>query len=165
MGIVIFRYYGIDKFPLLEKYKDKKVLELDVHYFKYMYLHDKQKDQLSKTRNPEFPRNIIALIKEKVPLYDIIIVYYNKEIIESLNTPSILIYPNKDTKEQCWKNIEDAGFSEYVAARILNSFDRDMHIIENDVFCRKVPILKDESVLKDVIINTIEEYFAQQGEI
>ena len=162
--VLIVRYQGLDKKPLLEKYKDKKILEMDEVQFGYRHPRiSKESNKPSGSIHPDYPNNFITKIKERVNSYDIIIIRYDKEIIRDLDIPFTLVYPTKDNKNYILDNILEKGFTEHVTARISGEFDKDITLIEG-LHCGKVSIGVGETMIKKELTDTID-YYLKRGEI
>ena len=163
MAVLLARYYGIDKAPLLEKYKDKKILELDKEFFTYLHpTVSKDSKKLSGSIHPAFPGNYIKRIGEELANYDIIIIHYNKLLLAALPYPFTLIYPALDYKKTCLDNILKMGFSEHVTNSISENFETDIATIESKHYT-KVPVVKGETILTEEAVKIID-YYIKQGE-
>lgn len=163
MAVLLARYYGIDKQPLLEKYKDKKILELDKEFFQYLHpTVSKDSTKLSGSIHPNFPENFIQRIREELANYDIIIVFYNNDLLRAMPFPFTLIYPALDYKTECLDNVLKAGYSEHVTNSISKAFDEEIALIESKHYT-KVAVHKGETILTEEATKIID-YYLPQGE-
>ena len=162
--VLLVRYQGLDKKPLLEKYKDKKILEMDEVQFGYRHPRaSKDSNRASVSIHPKYPNNFIEKIKERADKYDIIIIRYDKEIIHDLDIPFTLLYPTRYNKNYILDNILERGYSEHITARVSGEFDVDITLIE-ELHCSKVSVNVGEDITKKEITDIID-YYLKQGEI
>ena len=89
----------------------------------------------TKVRNPEFPSNYIKHIKENIGKVDVIFVSSHEVVRKALydnGIKVIIVYPNKDLKEEWIRRFKERSNDEGFINFISNNWDNFIDDIENE---------------------------------
>ena len=111
--LVISAFPACGKTYSFENYKDDFDM-LDSDSSDFSWIKD-ENGQNTKERNPEFPSNYIKYIKNNIGKVDIIFVSSHKVVRDALRKEkieTIMIYPNKENKEEWIRRFRKRGNDE-----------------------------------------------------
>jgi hypothetical protein len=107
---------------------------LDSDSSEFSWLKD-ERDNNTKVRNPEFPSNYIQHIKENIGKVDMIFVSSHEVVRKALYDNGInviIIYPNKDLKEEWIRRFKERGNDEGFINFLSNNWDNFIDDIERE---------------------------------
>lgn len=105
-------------------------------------------------RHPEFPSNYIKHIKNNLALSDIIMVSTHKDVLDGLATAgidAILVYPERDLKEEYLHRYRDRGSNAQFVEFISNNWDKFIDGLEGDIRFSQHVVLKTNQFMKEVV--------------
>jgi len=98
-------------------------------------------------RNPDFPHNYIEHIKENLNKIDVILVSSHKLVRDALvnnNIYFVLIFPERNLKEEYIKRFEGRGSDKGFINMIRNNWNSFMDEMENQKRCRLIKLKSGE---------------------
>lgn len=104
-------------------------------------------------RNPDFPQNYINHIRANIGKVDVIFVSSHKVVREALaenGIRAIIVYPNKDLKEEWIRRFKERGNDEKFINFISNNWDNFIDDIENENYGFLKERLKDKDSYLDL---------------
>lgn len=130
---IISAFPGCGKSYCYRNYQDKFSM-LDSDSSDFSWIKDKNGNN-TKERNPEFPQNYIKHIKENIGKVDIIFVSSHDVVRKALkdnNIKTVVIYPNKDMKDEFIKRYRERGNNEGFINFISNNWDNFIEEIDEE---------------------------------
>jgi hypothetical protein len=157
-----YNNYSIYSDKCLDKEKGSKILDSDSSLFSWIYDEEGNK---TDTRNPDFPNNYIAHIKEHMDAEDIIFVSSHKAVRDALRENGInyyLIYPENDdyVKEEFMRRFRERGSDEAFIQFQQNHWNEFMEEMDLEEFPIKIQIDNNQfTYINDnliAVINVLE---------
>lgn len=105
-------------------------------------------------RNPDFPNNYIQHIKDNLDKVDIIFVSSHEVVRHALwdnGIDYLLVYPNKDLKNQWIERFKKRGNNDKFINFISNNWDKFINDMDEETFPYKFRINKEIMFMDDVI--------------
>ena len=125
----------------------KKVVDLDSGDYTLGYTYD------GKIRNPDFPNNYIAAIKEHIGKVDVLFVGCQPETIAALRKEGIsftLVYPERGLKDEYISRFHKRGNQQSFIELLSSSWDLFLGFLENQKDCEHI-VLGDKQYISDAI--------------
>ena len=130
---VISAFPACGKSYCFENYQDKFSM-LDSDSSEFSWVKDSEGNN-TKERNPKFPSNYIEHIKTNIGKVDIIFVSSHEVVRKALadnNIKTIIVYPNKNLKEEWIRRFKERGNNDGFINFISNNWDNFINDIEFD---------------------------------
>lgn len=138
-ALLISAFPGTGKSYLFKNSKNLKVLDSDS----------------SKFDKKDFPENYIKHIKNNMNEADIICISSHKEVREALvdnNLDFVLIYPEKNLKEEYIKRYKDRGSDENFIKLLDTNWDNWLKELDDQEGCDKIRLSKGEFLIDKISI-------------
>ncbi|BAE47740.1 DUF2325 domain-containing protein [Clostridium botulinum C] len=143
--IVISGFPAVGKSYLFKNKKELKILDSDSSQFSWIS---------QGIRHPNFPKNYMKHIKDKIGKVDVILVSSHKVVRDALkanNINYIIVYPSISLKNEYIQRYKERGNNEGFINMIDENWDSFISEIEEDTFPTKLRLWGGE-YLKDILI-------------
>lgn len=155
---IISAFPASGKTYVYENMKNKVILDSDSSKFSWT----ENGDESIKVRNPNFPQNYIAHIKENIGKADYILVSTHESVRKALDEAGIeyyLVYPEKELKEEwigrCFIRGSKAEFCQLIA----DNWDKWIGQLEAESKTHKCIKLRHRETLSNII--NFMDYFCE----
>lgn len=162
--VVISAFPASGKTTYFKKWNRDREIILDSDSSQFSWVKDANGVNTS-ARNPEFPSNYIQHIQNNIGKVDIIFVSSHDVVRMALkehNIPYVLVFPEKNMKQEWKYRMEARGNDEKFVLFILDNWDKFIDAMEAEVFPRKFRL--HSFVNEDAITSTVMDYIRETKE-
>jgi hypothetical protein len=153
-GIVVSGFPGVGKTIFSTSYSECLLTITDSDSSSFSWCSD-------GTRNPDFPRNYIAHIKEQVVQSDFVMVSSHRSVRDALRNDGmhyILVYPDRGLKEEYLERYRRRGNERPFIDTMADNWDDFIDEIEQETFPHKVRLgpgvhLGDVSCVEQMLLD------------
>lgn len=145
---IISAFPGMGKTTMFENVKHLKCLDSDSSQFSWI------EEDGNMVRNPEFPKNYIAHIKDNIGACDIIFVSTHKEVIQGLLSEGLsfnVFYPSIDDKELFISRYKDRGNPEQFIKLVDDNFEKFISDIDKLDGNNDILLIQTNSYISDYL--------------
>ena len=145
---VISAFPGTGKSHLFREPGNLVILDSDSSQYSWLY-----DEEGNKSRNPDFPNNYIAHIKEAIEEVDLILVSTHKEVRDALVANNIyfdLVFPDASLKDEYIQRYKDRGSDEGFIKLMESNFEKFITELSYQEGCDKVILDEPDIFLSDI---------------